>query len=112
MLRTTKKLSILKKEVEDKEEELRLLREAIGAEAGNQRIKCPACGKQPKLSMCTYIQTHWYVRPTGCTGGDYWRSGEGQFRCPRCESIIRLYDSPEVEAERRYFGKQEETHDH
>jgi hypothetical protein len=37
-----------------------------------------------QIRSLTYIQTHWYETPYGCTGGDLWREGEGQFDCPKC----------------------------
>jgi hypothetical protein len=32
------------------------------------------------------------VEPYSCTGGEYWREGEGKFECPKCGEINRLLD--------------------
>ena len=55
-----------------------------------ETIRCSACGKLSPVKNCTYIQTYWYTLPHGCTGGDYWNLGEGQFLCPNCETRNRL----------------------
>jgi len=56
------------------------LREAIG----NSFLTCRSCKKKSKVSTIVLIQTHWYVAPQGCTGGDYWNAGEKQYNCPKC----------------------------
>lgn len=40
------------------------------------------CGHSHRIKDCTAILTHWYTRPHGCTGGDYWNSGELHILCP------------------------------
>ncbi len=40
------------------------------------------CGDMHRIKDCTAIQTHWYTRPHGCTGGDYWNTGELHILCP------------------------------
>lgn len=61
-------------------------------------IKCVSCGKNHAIADLTAIQTHWYTEPNGCTGGDYWNTGEIQFICPKTEVRNRLsfdnYDVP------------------
>jgi len=42
------------------------------------------CGSLLKIKELTYIQTHWYEYPWGCTGGDRWWEGEANFICPNC----------------------------
>ncbi len=69
------------------------------------------CGAFLTIKDLTYIQTHWYVKPYGCTGGDYYRPGEGQFKCPHCGHINRLYVSPEVEAMKPYFKDIEQKYE-
>lgn len=39
---------------------------------------------------CEYVQTYWYTDPHGCSGGDYWSPGEGQWICPGCGTRNRL----------------------
>lgn len=55
------------------------------------------CGMGYQINNLTYIQTHWYETPSGCTGGDMWHQGEGKFICPSCGHKNRLYDRPEIE---------------
>lgn len=74
-------------------------------------IACDRCGRRTRVSRLVYLQTHWYVTPHGCTGGDYWRPGEGQFDCPKCGARNRLYDRPDVVALKPYFAATEDVYD-
>jgi hypothetical protein len=69
------------------------------------------CGAILPVKELTYIQTHWYTEPSGCTGGDYWNQGEGQFVCPKCGEKNRLYERPAVAALKPYFKNVENRHD-
>jgi len=77
----------------------------------NHSSRGRSCGMWSPISEITYIQTQWYVEPHGCTGGDYWKDGEGQFVCPRCKYVNRLYNSPEAVALSKYFGGFERVRD-
>jgi hypothetical protein len=61
------------------------------------------CGTMLPIKNLAYIQTHWYTEPYGCTGGDYWNQGEGQFTCPVCGELNRLYERPDVVALKGFF---------
>lgn len=50
------------------------------------------CGHRTKLKDITYIATNYYISPYGCTGGDYWNEGEGNWICPNCNHRNRLID--------------------
>jgi len=52
--------------------------------------KCTHCNKGTTIAKLTFIQTKWYVPPRGCSEGDYWNNGEGQWQCPHCNKIVRL----------------------
>jgi len=65
-----------------KDSERRLLRRVS--------VKCHECGATHAIGALTYIQTHWYVRPSGCTDGDYYNNGEGKWDCPACGLVNRL----------------------
>jgi hypothetical protein len=69
------------------------------------------CGATHRVSTLEYIQTHWYTYPSGCTGGDFWTAGEGQFVCPSCGALNRLYERPEIEALKPFFKSVRDTHD-
>jgi hypothetical protein len=71
-----------------KSKSVRCLGWTVGAKDG--------CGRVTKVSKIDYIQTFWYTEPYGCVGGDYWNEGEGQFVCPKCGALNRLYERPEV----------------
>lgn len=60
----------------------------------NQRWQCHAksCGKKSKLSTVILVQTHWYTSPHGCSGGDYWNSGERNLICPKCHVRHRMIE--------------------
>lgn len=68
------------------------------------------CGEPTQIKELTYIQTYWYVEPHGCTGGDYWKKGEGNWICPECDHTNRLIDScgPNAEevSELKYLFKE------
>lgn len=66
------------------------------------RVTC-RCGANYAIGDLVYIQTHWYVTPSGCCEGDYYRSGEGQWDCPTCGRNNRLYNKPEIEKLERHF---------
>lgn len=92
-------------------------------------IKCACCeNEMHKIEDLTVIQTYWYVRPFGCTGGDYWNKGEVNFICPKTGYRNRLlfdthdvpYDkrqnyahNPEMQFQDKYMGlfkEQKDTH--
>ena len=61
------------------------------------------CGMGFQIRELCYIQTHWYEGPYGCTEGDTWHQGEGNWVCPSCGSRHRLYDKPEIEELKHLF---------
>lgn len=74
-------------------------------------VTSKGCGAELRVGALVYLQTHWYVEPFSCTGGDYWNAGEGQFICPKCGAKNRLYERPEVEKLKRYFKAVEDKYD-
>lgn len=60
--------------------------------AGECTIQCLLCKKRSKVKSITIIQTHWYMPPSGCTGGAYWNAGELEFDCPKCGKHNRKND--------------------
>lgn len=101
---SSKKLKQLAKEEATTLLKLDNIKNKIKEEQSKTLVKCThnffwgeGCGKSIQIGKLTYIQTHWYESPYGCTGGDEWHEGEGQFICPRCGRRNRLYDRPEIE---------------
>jgi hypothetical protein len=86
------------------------LRAALEDKKRKKLIVCSACGKRTCVSALTYIQTHFYIAPYSCTGGDYWKQGEGAFVCPKCGARNRLYNRPEVVALKPFFATIEKEH--
>lgn len=75
-------------------------------------IDCVFCKTLHKIGELTYIQTHWYTPPRGCTEGDYWNEGEGEFKCPACGQLNRMtYRKPEFEKLKYSFKDIEKTYD-
>ena len=74
-------------------------------------FRSDGCGAKLPISDLEYIQTHWYTGPTGCSEGDYWNEGEGQFVCPVCGKLNRLCDRPEVVALKTSFKSIKDIHD-
>ena len=77
-----------------------------------RKIKCAACGSSHQIQELTLIQTHWYVAPTGCIGGDFWKEGEMQFVCPDTQIRNRLFfyggvspENPENTVEEQFKSK-------
>jgi len=62
------------------------------------------CGMASTIADLVYIQTHWYERPHGCMGGDNWHQGDGEFDCPHCGRRNRLYNRPDIQALKHFFG--------
>jgi hypothetical protein len=61
------------------------------------------CGSRFQIGTLTFIQTHYYISPWGCTGGDFWKEGEGAFECPKCGYRNRLYNRKEIQELKPYF---------
>ncbi len=85
---------------------------ALGRKTCTSAFRDIGCGKKFQIHTLVYIQTHNYVSPYGCTGGDYWKQGEGQFECPECGARNRLYNRPEIMELSQYFKSIEKVHEH
>lgn len=85
------KLQELEKKVARLYAKLNPLLEEIKIEKTKIMLVCFKCKRRNQVGKLTYLQTHWYTEPHGCTGGDYWSSGEGQYICPKCRHVNRLY---------------------
>lgn len=68
------------------------------------------CGMGYEIGELTYIQTHSYTEPHGCTGGDYWSEAEGMWDCPSCDHRNRLYEKPEIVKLKGLFKAVEDVH--
>ena len=74
----------IEKEIDALKEELELVR-------SRKTLAC-ACGKRSQLSKWILISDYHYIRPYGCTGGDYWDfSDEYHLICPKCDGLGRVY---------------------
>lgn len=56
------------------------------------------CGHTYAIGEIDYIQTHRY-----CWSDREWNDSEGQWKCPHCGHINRLYDKPEIDKLKRLF---------
>lgn len=77
-------------------------------------VKCSnkECSRGYEIRELVYRQTYWYEEPHGCTGGDTWRMNEGQWECPSCKTIMRLYDKPDIVALKHLFKSVEDIKEH
>ena len=82
----------LKKEKKRLRAELADVQKRIDAKKRSAVIACAWCGKRKAVAKLTLIQTHYYVRPYSCTGGDYWLPDEKQYDCPSCGKRNRGLD--------------------
>jgi hypothetical protein len=113
------KLSEIEKKLEVVELKRQGLKAAQAEALGRKYVTCTStiafqgkgCGKKSQIGTLTYIQTHFHVPAYGCTGGDYWKEGEGQFECPKCGYLNRLYDRKEIQELKRYFKDVEDIHE-
>jgi hypothetical protein len=63
---------------------------------GKQLWKCTLCQRGTQLRNLHLVIIKYYVRPYGCTGGDYWTAGERpeyMIECVKCGEAIREIDS-------------------
>ena len=112
-----RKLAGINTRIRAAQKRLRGLEAERDAEWGRTFVRCTrsvlgqGCGRMTQVRKLIYIQTHWYVSPHGCTEGDYWKEGEGQFDCPKCGNRNQLYDRPEIEEMKWRFKRIEDTFD-
>lgn len=98
-----KTLDELKADRERLKEELKKVNGLIDEEHGKTLVRCessPAgkgCGMAMEIRELTFIQTHWYTPPSGCTEGDYWNQGEGNFICIHCGVRNRLHNRKAIQ---------------
>lgn len=61
---------------------------------GARRWQCRAagCGRTIMLSSVPLVQTHFYIEPHSCSGGDYWKAGERNLVCPKCSVRHRMIE--------------------
>lgn len=85
-------------QLEELEVKKRKILKKIEKRNQQKTIKCAACDKLHSIGSLDAIQMHWYTEPYGCTGGDYWNTGELRFVCPLTNIVNRLlfnnYDVP------------------
>lgn len=103
------KIAQLEKELAELRLKKHDINQAINFERSKTLVQCVSnnygkgCGVKTQIRKLDYIRTHWYTPPRGCSGGDYWSEGEGQFVCPKCNHRNRLYGFPEIEKMQTLF---------
>lgn len=83
-------MTALKQRLAELDEERAKCQALIRKDMAKKTIKCEACGKMHKIKDLVGVQTYWYTSPHGCTGGDYWNTGEFRFVCPETNILNRL----------------------
>jgi hypothetical protein len=68
------------------------------------------CGKATKIGKLVFYQQHWYVKPSGCTDGDYWVEDDGHWVCPSCLHVNRMYEDKKLLKLKYLFLKVEDEH--
>ena len=92
----------LEKQLKKLEEEKNQIMERIDERNSKRKIECRACESAHQIKDLELIQTQEYVKPSGCTDGDYYIDGEMQYICPKTRIINRiLFDNSDVEWEER-----------
>lgn len=104
------KLEKIKKELSKlKLKEAQLVKQEE-TEQSKKLIECTGCKKKTQIGKIVYIQTHHYIEPHGCTGGDYWVESEGLFICPKCSAENRMYDRTQFQDLKYQFKKITDYH--
>ncbi len=80
------------KEIKATELKLSRLHKDRGRAVGRKYLTCTGCAKKTQIQKVIFLQTHHYTPPRGCTGGDSWTPGEGNWVCSKCGYLSRLYD--------------------
>jgi hypothetical protein len=109
----TKSVEELKAELEKVVQQEKDLREDIKLKQGLTIALCrnKNCRHGHEIRTLTYIQTHYYIAPHGCTGGDYWSPDEhGEWDCPDCKSRNRVYFQQELSKLKYSFAGIKEEH--
>lgn len=100
----------LRKRILSLEEKLSKTQQDLNTVKSKQEIQCGSCGNIDQIGNLIYLQDHWYVSPYSCSGGDYWREGEGGFLCSKCGVKNRLiFESEFWIAYKPQFKAVEET---
>ena len=102
-------LNILLEEKLKLVESLKEIDKKIEKEQSKIIAECSSCHIKHIIGNLTYIRTHWYTHPSGCTDGDYWNEGEGNFKCPSCNHVNRL--TSEYEKLKKSFLKVVDTYE-
>src|SRR5271157_209043 len=83
-------LRAIEREIEYAEDNIRRLRDKKSRTLSGKMFRCVACKGIHKIKTCVAIQTHWYVAPHSCSGGDYWNEGELWILCPKTSVANRV----------------------
>lgn len=74
-------------EIEKHKEKISKLMEELHKVKKRKRIKCPKCEKRTRIDKVTVLREYHYVRPSGCTDGDYWDfSYKYEWACEKCDT--------------------------
>lgn len=92
----------LKEEIKRQEQITANLQDKLEEAKAKLSIKCQSCLKYHRIKDLVVIQTHWFIPPSGCTEGAYWKQGELHFICPNNKVRNRiLFNNSDVEWDKR-----------
>jgi putative transposon-encoded protein len=92
-------LKAIEREIEYAEDTIRRARDKKANILSGKMFRCVACKGNHKIKTCTAVQTHYYVAPYGCSGGDYWNDNDIWILCPKTKIgnralFLNKYDVP------------------
>jgi hypothetical protein len=88
---------MLRKEIEELTERLSVLHRQEIEAIKEVSLKCGHCNYTQKIRSTPILQYSGYVKPHGCTGGDYYKAhDELYFLCPECRDL-NIIDSQHPE---------------
>ena len=54
------------------------LKRQVNRDIDGALFSCPCCGHQVPIREMSWLYHNFYVRPHGCTGGDYWQRNKSR----------------------------------
>lgn len=78
--------TLLRTEIENKEQQLKFLKEKLKIAKGNEFFVCnfKGCGAKTQVKKVSLVKGHQYVQPFSCAGGDYHIFERYYTVCPKC----------------------------
>lgn len=81
---------VISKKEKELQKQFDQIKKDLLEEKKNRKVACGNCSKLMRIGALDITDVYGYIRPSGCTGGDYWTHGYYEFKCPHCKGMYRL----------------------